>query len=190
MKKNNSLNNSSEIPAVYKEYKDELKGYISKRVKLREDVEDILQNVFYHLARIDLIENPIEHISAWLYSVAQNQIIDFNRKKREERIPEIHGDGQDDEYVKSIFDFLSDPADTPETKYIQSLVWLGLEEALSHLPAEQKNVFELTELEVFSFKEISESTGIPVNTLLSRKRYATLYLRKKLQSLYTEMQEP
>ncbi|GHT16675.1 RNA polymerase subunit sigma-24 [Bacteroidia bacterium] len=190
MKKSESLKHSSEIPVVYKEYKDELKGYISKRVDFKEDVEDILQNVFYNLSKIDLIENPVEHISSWLYSVAQNQITDFYRKKKEERLPSFSNDeSSDDDFVHTVFELLSDPDDSPETKYIQSLVWIELEAALSHLPTEQRTVFELTEMEGFSFKEISESTGIPVNTLLSRKRYAIVYLRERLRNLYDELLE-
>jgi RNA polymerase sigma factor (sigma-70 family) len=188
MKKSESLKHSSEISTVYREYKDELEGYISKRIDFKEDVEDILQNVFYNLSGIDLIENPIEHISSWLYSVAQNQITDFYRKKKEERMPSFSDDeSSEDDLVNSIFELLSDPDDNPETKYIQSLVWIELEAALSRLPAEQRTVFELTELEGFSFKEISETTGISVNTLLSRKRYAILYLREQLRDLYIEL---
>jgi RNA polymerase sigma factor (sigma-70 family) len=190
MKKSESLKHSSEIPVVYTEYKDELKGYISKRIDFKEDVEDILQNVFYNLSRINLIESPIEHISSWLYSVAQNQITDFYRKKKEERLPSVSNDeSSEEDFVHSVFELLSDPDNSPETKYMQSLVWIELEAALSHLPAEQRTVFELTEMEGFSFKEISESTGIPVNTLLSRKRYAIVYLREKLRNLYVELLE-
>jgi RNA polymerase sigma factor (sigma-70 family) len=178
MKQNKPLNHSSEIPAIYREYKDELKGYISKRISFKEDVEDILQNVFYNLVKVDLIENPIEHISSWLYTVTHNQITDFYRKKKEERIPVLSEDDAEDDLVKNLPELLVDPEDNPEIKYIQSLVWIELEIALADLPAEQRTVFELTELEGFSFKEISESTGIPVNTLLSRKRYAVLYLRE------------
>jgi RNA polymerase sigma factor (sigma-70 family) len=188
MKKNESLKHSSEIPVVYKEYKDELKGYISKRIGFKEDVEDILQNIFYNLSRINLIENPIEHISSWLYTVAQNQITDFYRKKREEPMPSFSDDeSSEDDFVSTVFELLSDPDDNPETKYIQSLVWIELEAALSHLPIEQRTVFELTELEGFSFKEISETTGISINTLLSRKRYAISYLREQLRDLYIEL---
>jgi RNA polymerase sigma factor (sigma-70 family) len=189
MKRNELLNHSSGIPAIYEKYKDELKGYISKRVGFKEDVEDILQNVFFNLAKIDLIENSIEHISSWLYSVTQNQITDFYRKKKEERMPLSSNEEAENGFVENIIDLLSDPADNPEIQYIQSMLWIELEIALSHLPAEQRTVFELTELEGFSFKEISESTGISVNTLLSRKRYAILYLRKRLQSTYFEILE-
>jgi RNA polymerase sigma factor (sigma-70 family) len=188
MKKNESLKNAAEIPIIYAEYKDELKGFISKRVDFKEDVEDILQDVFYNLARIDLIENPVEHISSWLYSVTRNRITDFYRKRTEERIPVVSdAELSDNDLVKDIFGFLSDPADNPEMKYIQSLVWVELDAALSLLPPEQRTVFELTELEGFSFKEISESTGISVNTLLSRKRYAIVFLRERLQDLYIEL---
>ena len=189
MKNNKQISDSSEISSVYIEYKDELKGYISKRVSIKEDVEDILQNVFYNLSRVDLIENPIEHISSWLYSVTQNQIIDFNRKKKEERLPEIAENDSDKEFVKSILNMLSDPTDNPETSYLKSLLWIELESSLDELPIEQRSVFELTELEGFSFKEISESTGVPVNTLLSRKRYAILHLRNKLTNLYIDILE-
>jgi len=187
MAKNKSLGSSSEIPKVYEEYRDELKGFISKRVRLKEDMEDILQNVFYSLVNLDLSENPIEHISAWLYKVTRNQITDYYRKKKEENLPGIDEEGE--LFVKEVLEFLSDPDDTPETQFLRSFVWIELEKALDELPAEQKSVFELTELEGFSNKEISESTGIPVNTLLSRKRYAILYLRERLADFYLELVE-
>jgi RNA polymerase sigma factor, sigma-70 family len=188
MEKNKSLGNSSEIPAIYEEYRDELKGFIFKRVRLKEDMEDILQNVFYSLVNLDLSENPIEHISAWLYKVTRNQITDYYRKRKEESLP-AYDDEEDQQFIKEIVEFLSDPDDTPETQFLRSLVWIELEKALDELPAEQRSVFELTELEGFSNKEISESTGIPVNTLLSRKRYAILYLRERLADFYLELVE-
>lgn len=179
--------NNADISEIYKEYGDELKGYISKRVTFTEDAEDILQNVFYNLAKIDLVENPIEEISSWLYSVARNQIIDRTRKKKEERFASPTGDENEDKFIHEITDLLADNANTPEMAYLQTLVWEELEAALNELPEEQKSVFELTELEGFSFKEISESTGIAVSTLLSRKRYAVIHLRERLKELYDEM---
>ncbi|MDL2322967.1 RNA polymerase sigma factor [Bacteroidales bacterium OttesenSCG-928-A17] len=186
MKDSKSIRDSSEIPAVYEEYKDELRGFISKRVDLKEDMEDILQNVFYSLVNLDLAENPIEHISAWLYRVTRNQITDYYRKKKEEALP-IYDEEEDEQFLKDILNFLSDPEDSPETQFLRSLVWVELEKALEELPAEQRSVFELTELEGFSNKEISESIGIPVNTLLSRKRYAILHLRERLVGFYAEL---
>ncbi len=176
----------TDVGKIYKEHQAELKGFISKRVSFKEDVEDILQNVFYSLSKVDLNENPIEQISAWLYSVARNQIIDRNRKKKEERLPELKNDA-DDDFLTDISEILISTNDTPETEYLKSLVWKELETALEELPEEQKVVYELTELEGFSFKEIAESTGIPVNTLISRKRYAVLYLREKLKELYKDI---
>lgn len=186
--KTNSTSGLNNINDIYEEYHDELKGYIKKRVPLKDDVEDILQNVFYNLAKIDLAENPIEQISSWLYSVTKNQIIDKTRKKKEERLPSLKNDFiSDDDYDKDISEILSDPADNPEIEYIQSLMWGELEIALNELPYEQRNIFELTELQGFSFKEISETVNIPINTLISRKRYAVLYLREKLRDLYDDI---
>lgn len=180
----------TDVGKIYEEHQAELKGYISKRVAFKEDVEDILQNVFYSLSKVDLVENPIEQISSWLYSVAKNQIIDRSRKKKEERLPDHSGDSSEsneNDFLIDISNILSDPADSPEMAYIQSLFWEELELALNELPEEQKTVYELTELEGFSFKEIAESTGIPVNTLISRKRYAVLHLRDRLKYLYDEL---
>ena len=176
----------NDVSQIYNDYQAELKGYISRRVSFKEDAEDILQNVFYQLAKIDLNENPIEQISSWLYSVARNQIIDRSRKKKEEKMPQ-YSNGEDDDFILEISEILADEGNTPEMAYFQSLVWEELEVALNELPEEQRTVFELTELEGFSYKEISESTGIPVNTLLSRKRYAVLYLRECLKDLHDEI---
>lgn len=181
------LDDPADIPHVYEEYQADLKGFISRRVTLKEDAEDILQNVFYNLSKIDLVENPIQQISSWLYSVTRNQIIDRNRKRKEERLPLLSNDDSDDDFWIDITEILADTADSPDTTYLQSLVWEELEAALKELPEEQKTVFELNEMQGFSFKEISESTGIPVNTLLSRKRYAILYLRERLKVLFEEL---
>lgn len=172
--------------SIYREYHSELRGFISKRVSFKEDVEDILQNVFYSLSKIDMVESPIEKISSWLYKVAKNNIIDRSRKKKEERMPQIK-EKSDNDFIADISELLSDEGNTPETAYLQSLFWEELNIALEELPEEQRVVFELTELQGISFKEISESTGIPVNTLISRKRYAILYLREQLKDLYEDI---
>jgi RNA polymerase sigma factor (sigma-70 family) len=187
MKENKSLTQSANIPAVYEEYKGELTGYIARRVGFKEDVEDILQNVFYKLLQTDLEANPIERISSWLYSVAKNQIIDHYRKKKEEPLAPVPEEESEEDFVNNLMNLLTEDSDSAEMKYLQSMVWIELETALDELPSEQRTVFELTELEGFSFKAISESTGLPVNTLLSRKRYAILYLRQKLQYLYDDI---
>jgi RNA polymerase sigma factor (sigma-70 family) len=177
------------VSDIFKKYRNQLKNYINKRVLSKEDGEDILQNVFYQLSKIDLIEKPIEQISAWLYSVANNQIIDRSRKHKEVEMPYVKTKENDELFLSEITSLLMDEDSSPETEYLRSLVWIELEDALSELPIEQREVFELTELEGFSFKEISEETGITVNTLISRKRYAVLHLRERLKDLYYELLE-
>ena len=180
----------TDLSAIYQEHQAELKGFISKRVVFREDVEDILQEVFYRLSKVDLVEDPIEHITSWLYAVTRNQIVDRVRKKREERLPRpVKTRNSDDDFWIDVSEFLACGDDTPETQYLKSLLWEQLESALAELPGEQRSVFELTELEGIPFREISESTGIPVNTLLSRKHYAVLHLRRRLAGLYSELIE-
>ena len=176
----------ADVSSIYESHRSELKGFISKRVDSKEEAEDILQNVFYSLSRIDLIENPIEHITAWLYSVARNQIIDRSRKHREEPMPVLHGD-DDDDFSADLSTIIAATDSDPEKDYLRQVMWDELAVALDELPSEQRTVFELTELQGVSFREISESTGIPVNTLLSRKRYAVLHLRERLAEIYENL---
>jgi len=124
---------------------------------------------------------PIEQVTAWLYRVARNTIINWGVKKREEEIPSYAD--EDDEIFKDFADILFDRASTPETDYLRSLVWEELETALSELPDEQREVFEQTELMGFSVKEVAWNLSIPTNTVLSRKHYAVKHLRKRLEGL-------
>jgi len=183
----NELSKQDTVADIFNKYKSRLKNFIAKRVLSKEDGEDILQNVFYQLLKIDLIERPIEQMSAWLYSVANNQIIDRSRKHREVEMPFISNKNDDESFMVEITSLLFDEDSSPETEYIRTLVWDELEIALSELPAEQREAFELTEMEGLSFKEISENTGITVNTLISRKRYAVLHLRERLHDLYYDL---
>ncbi|MCC8144803.1 MAG: sigma-70 family RNA polymerase sigma factor [Tannerellaceae bacterium] len=177
------LTGTLNLTDVFKKYQAQLRGYIKKRIPSNEDVEDILQNVFYQLVKANNNADPIKQLSAWLYSVTRNQIIDKSRKHTEDSLPYFLSE---DEEAFTFADFFDEGA-SPEDEYIRSLVWEELESALQELPPEQRSVFELTELEGFSFKEIAESTGITVNTLISRKRYAVLHLRERLKNLYDEI---
>ena len=141
----------------------------------------------YQLAEADLLMKPIEQVSAWLYKVARNRITDLYRKKKPELMSDFLYDDQDDDAVTELSELLYDTGSTPETQYLQSLIWEELEKALSELPEEQRMVFELNELKGVSFNEIAELTGEPVNTLISRKRYAVLHLRERLRTLYNEL---
>lgn len=184
----NNEPSKNKISDVFKKYQAQLKGYINKRVNSKEDGEDILQNVFYQLLKTDSLINPIEEMTAWLYAVARNQIIDWKRKRKEEEMPHIAKEDSDELFMSEISNFLFDEeSTTPEDVYLRSLVWSELEVALAELPEEQRDVFEWTELKGLPFKEISKSTGISVNTLISRKRYAVLHLRLRLKSLYEDL---
>lgn len=166
--------------------KQRLLAFIRKRVPEKTDAEDILQDVFYQLAETFNVLEPIEQISAWLFRVARNKIIDRYRKKKPESLEQYLNTGEEEESW-NLSKLLFDPQDGPENTYTRTRVWDTLAEALDELPAEQREVFVWHELEGKSFKDIAEATGVTVNTLLSRKRYAVLHLRKRLESLYDEM---
>jgi len=177
--------------AVDKE-RGRLLRFIRTKVANEEDAQDILQDVFYQLASNHGIVEGIENMTAWLFRVARNRIIDTYRKKKPESI-DTSGIGSDEEdgdsYLAQIGAISAVRDDDPDALYERSLVWETLYEALSELPEEQRLVFELHELESKSFNEISELTGVGVNTLLSRKRYAVLHLRERMRDLYEEMME-
>ncbi len=179
------------VEQVFTEYRPKLKAFIRKRVSNNEDADDILQDVFYQLAKTveNTAANPIEQVSAWLYRVARNLIINKGIKKREEELPVYCNDDGDDDVLKDFSELLfdKDASPSPETEYLRSLVWTELNNALAELPAEQREIFELTELDGIPVKDISETTGVAVNTLLSRKHYAVLHLRKRLAGLYKEI---
>jgi RNA polymerase sigma factor (sigma-70 family) len=160
-----------------------LLDFIRRRVRTEEDAEDILQDVFYQLATSYSVTEPIERITSWLFTVARNKIIDGYRKKRPESLPGGEGNPA---VPLNLEDILYDPRQNPDRVYARSMVWTELADALDELPDEQREVFVLHELEGKSFRQIADLTGEPLNTLLSRKRYAVLHLRERLQELYAE----
>src|SRR5690606_25443794 len=176
------------VESLIQEHQPRLKSFIQKRVSNKEDAEDILQDVFYQLIK-NVEENlsPIEQVTAWLYRVARNSILNKGKKKREERFPTSHyDDGGNvlEEFSEILF---NEDNPTPETEYMHSLVWKELATVLSELPLEQREAFEFTELDGLPVKEIAKTLNIPVNTLLSRKHYAVKHLRKRLYGLYKEL---
>jgi len=175
------------ITDIVKEYSGRLSGFIRKRVNRLEDAEDILQEVFFQLSETYRLMKPIDEITAWLFTVARNRITDSYRKKKPELMPEFYTDDDFENVNIGLGQLLPEDNDTPESKLIRSLVWDELAEALNELPEEQRDVFELNELEGIPFKDISELTGVSVSTLISRKRYAVLYLRERLEDLYDEI---
>lgn len=172
------------ITQVITEYSKRLMGFIRKRVNNEADAEDIMQDVFYQF-----IGNtqPIEQMTAWLFTVARNKIIDRQRKKRPDALEDLFGQEEGEEGGLNWTEFLFDASDNPEKDYLRQVFWEELNTALSELPEEQRQVFILNELEGVPFKEIAERTGETVNTLLSRKRYAVLHLRNRLSVLKDEL---
>lgn len=162
-----------------------LRNFIRKRVPNEADAEDLLQEVFYELVEAYRLLKPIDFVSAWLFRVARNRITDLFRKKK----PELFSDAAlaDDEGDSlQIEDLLPSPDDGPEALYIRNALLDELDLALAELPEEQRAVFIAHELEGRSFKELSQQSGVNVNTLLSRKRYAVLHLRERLQNIHDD----
>jgi RNA polymerase sigma factor (sigma-70 family) len=174
------------IQAV-REYGKRLFYFIRGRVNTDEDAEDILQDVWYQFSNV-MEREPIEQTSAWLFRVARNRIIDKYRKHRTASLEEeIFGDEEDENF--GFREILLAEDTTPETEHLRNLFWEQLFSALDELPEEQRQVFVWNELEDISFNEIAERTGEKINTLISRKRYAVLHLRKRLEQLYKEIIE-
>lgn len=182
----NSVAQKINIHDIVSTYGKRLNGFIRKRVQNQEDSDDILQDVYYQLVETDHLMKPIDQVAGWLFTVARNKITDWYRKKKPLSISGMAAQIED-ESLEEVRDILFSNDDTPETEYARSLLWAELEKALEELPPEQRLVFEMHELMDISFKEISEQTGEPVNTLISRKRYAVLHLRERLRELYDEI---
>jgi RNA polymerase sigma factor (sigma-70 family) len=173
------------ISAIVAEERSRLGNFIRRRVPDPSDVEDIVQEVFYELVQANRLLMPIDHVTGWLFRVARNRITDLFRKKKPERFSDGGVEDDDGELLR-IENLLPSPDAGPEAIYIRSVLLDELERALNDLPREQGDVFVAHELEGRSFKELSAESGVNVNTLLSRKRYAVLQLRERLQSIYDE----
>jgi RNA polymerase sigma factor (sigma-70 family) len=172
------------IAEVFLRQRERLRGFIRRRVPDPSDAEDILQDVFYELVENTRLLTPIEQVGAWLFRVARNRIIDRFRLRKHETIvmPEDDGD--------TLADLLPSTDGGPEAAYARRVLLDELEAALDELPAEQRAVFVAHELEGRSFNELAATTGVGLNTLLARKRYAVLHLRRRLQAIHDEYVEP
>src|SRR6185369_1933700 len=164
-----------------------LRNFIRHRVADDNDVEDILQEVFYELVEAYRGTHPVELASAWFYRVARNRIIDLFRKKKPKSLNEtISGEEGEDLHFEDLLPSLDAG---PDAVYARTVLLERLDDALDELPDEQREVFIAHEIEGRSFKELAEETGLSINTLLSRKRYAVLYLRERLRDIYDELKE-
>lgn len=173
------------LSETVEQHEPRLRRFIEARVPDVLDAEDILQDVFYELARANRLLVPIEHLSGWLFQVARNRITDLFRKQAPERIRELDAEDEDGEGLL-LAEILPAAEDGPEAAYARKLVLAELEVALSELPDEQRSVFVAHEVEGRNFSELAAESGTSLNTLLSRKRYAVLYLRRRLAHLYQD----
>jgi RNA polymerase sigma factor (sigma-70 family) len=173
------------ISEVIQRERRRLLNFIRKRVGDQGDAEDILQDVFYELIEAYRLMQPVEQVGAWLYRVARNRIIDRFRKRKPEARSEITL-GLDQGDALLLEDLLPSPDAGPDAVYARSVLLEELEAALEDLPENQRAVFIAHEIEGRSFKQLADETGLSVNTLLSRKHYAVLHLRRRLQAIYDE----
>ena len=174
-----------EITEIVAEERSRLRNFIRRRVPDPADAEDIVQEVFFELVEANRLLMPIEHVTGWLFRVARNRITDLFRKTKPETFSDREVEGEDDDVLR-IEDLLPSPEAGPEALYARGALLHELEAALAELPAEQRAVFIAHELEGRSFKELAAESGVNVNTLLSRKRYAVLHLRTRLQNIHDE----
>ncbi|HEY4931105.1 MAG TPA: sigma-70 family RNA polymerase sigma factor [Terriglobales bacterium] len=180
-----SLKQDRRITEAVKQEQSRLRNFIRRRVPDPRDAEDILQDVLYALVEANRLLMPIDHLTGWLYRVARNRIIDLFRKKKPESLNDAVVAGEEESLT--LEDLLPSPDAGPDALYVRSVLIEELEDALDELPEEQREVFVGHEIEGRSFQEMSAASGVSVNTLLSRKRYAVLHLRDRLQSIYDEL---
>jgi RNA polymerase sigma factor (sigma-70 family) len=174
-----------QISEIVAEQRARLRNFIRRRVSDPSDAEDIVQEVFYELVEANRLLMPIEHVTGWLYRVARNRIIDLFRKKKPKRFSDAAIENEDGEILQ-VEDLLPSPDAGPEALYMRSVLLDELDLAIEALPDEQREVFIAHEIDGRSSKELSAETGISMSTLLSRKRYAILHLRERLQNIYDE----
>jgi RNA polymerase sigma factor (sigma-70 family) len=181
-----ALEQDQRISEVVKREQSRLLNFIRRRVPDPRDAEDILQDVFYELVEANRLLMPIEHVTGWLFRVARNRITDLFRKKKPESFSDSAVAPEEDDELLRLEDLLPSPDAGPDALYARNLLLEALELAVDELPEEQRAVFVTHELEGLSFKEMAAETGVSVNTLLSRKRYAVQHLRERLRSVYDE----
>jgi RNA polymerase sigma factor (sigma-70 family) len=176
-----ALEQDQRISEVVEREQSRLRNFIRRRVPDPRDAEDILQDVFYELVEANRLLMPIEHVTGWLFRVARNRITDLFRKQKPQSFSDV---ADEDDELLQLDDLLPSPDAGPEALYARNVLLDELELAVDELPGKQREVFVAHELEGRSFKQMAAETGVSVNTLLSRKRYAVLQLRERLQSTY------
>jgi len=181
-----ALEREQRITEVVGRERSRLLNFIRRRVPDPRDAEDVLQDVFHRLVEANRLLMPIDHVTGWLFRVARNRITDLLRKKRPVRLRDSASRNESEE-MPTLEDLLPSPDAGPEAVYARGVLLDALEAAVEELPEEQREVFVAHELEGRSFRDMAAATGVSVNTLLSRKRYAVLHLRERLQRLHDEL---
>jgi RNA polymerase sigma factor (sigma-70 family) len=182
---NPMIERDKDITATVLRERTKLGNFIRRRVHDQGEAEDILQDVFHEFVQAYRLPAPIEQVSAWLFRVARNRIIDRFRKRREQPLTDTVDDPDDADYRLDLALPATDAG--PEAVYARSVLLEALQDALNELPTDQRDVFVAHELEGRSFKELASGSGVGVNTLLARKRYAVLHLRARLQAVYDDL---
>jgi RNA polymerase sigma factor (sigma-70 family) len=177
----------SQLTEIVTREQSRLRNFIRRRVPDAHDAEDILQDVFYRLVEANSLLMPIDHVTGWLFRVARNRIVDFFRKKTPEPLAEGGQQGEQEDDRFALDELLPSPDAGPDALYMRKLLLDAFAAALAELPPEQRDVFVAHELDGRSFKEQAAHTGVSVNTLLSRKRYAVQHLRRRLQRIHDEL---
>lgn len=180
-----ALDQNERIAEQYEREQSRLRSFLRRRVPDPRDAEDILQSVFAELVEMNRLLMPIDHLTGWLYRVARNRVTDLFRRKRPVGFDQLAIGGEDDELLR-LEELLPASEDGPEALYARNVLLDELEQAVAELPAEQRAVFVAHELEGRSFQQIAAETGVNVNTLLSRKRYAVLHLRARLRATWDD----
>ncbi|MBU3677977.1 MAG: RNA polymerase sigma factor [Candidatus Kapabacteria bacterium] len=179
-----------QIEQLFRTDRNKYLGFIRQRVRNQEDAEDILQDVFANvIAASKDVNKPIDNLASWVFTSVRNRIIDSYRKKKTDTFADLGTAEQHEEGMDTVERFLGDYSYSPEQDLVRETIWQAVLEGLDELPPEQKYVFVKNEFEGVSFREMSEEIGVNINTLLARKRYAVLYLRKKLQALYDNIND-
>jgi RNA polymerase sigma factor (sigma-70 family) len=184
-----AIDRDNRISEAFERENARLRNFIRKRVADAGDAEDILQEAFYELAETFSLVRPVEHIGAWLFQVARNRITDLYRKKKPDASTNDVVATAEDGSLVELEDLLPSPDAGPDAEFARGVLMEELDDALDELPEEQRDVFIAHEVEGRSFKDLSAETGIGVNTLISRKHYAVLHLRRRLQDIYNEFKK-
>ncbi len=186
---------NKELDDIVKDHVPRLHSFVRGRVSNRDDVEDIVQDTVYQFLRtISALENPISHVSSWLYTVAHNLIINHGKKHREASMSEHSSHvgrefpSRQDTFMQDISEIMmADDGDNPDIRMLRSMVWDDFDKALAELPEEQRLTVVMTEIQGLSVKDAAQQMGVTQNTFLSRKHYAIKHIRKRLHSLYLEL---